>query len=65
MTQIANLLLLEPEIQEAILHLPLVLGREDLITERDLRKLAARTKWSIQATVWTALRKRSKSPSAA
>ena len=65
MTQIANLLLLATEIQEAILHLPPVLGGEDLISEHDLRKLAAQMEWSIQATVWTALRERSKSPSAA
>ena len=65
MTQIANLLLLAPEIQEAILQLPPVLGGEDLITERDLRKLAAQMEWSIQVTLWTALLQRSKSPSAA
>lgn len=65
MTQIANLLLLEPEIQEAILHLPPVLEGDPLITERDLRSMTAQIEWSAQATVWTALGERTKSPSAA
>ncbi len=54
-TQIANLTLLAPDIQEAILFLdPVVKGR-DPITERDLRPLVAEPDWTRQRALWTPL----------
>ena len=51
-TQITNLLLLAPEIQEAILNLPLVTDERDPITERQLRPVAAEPDWNRQLTMW-------------
>ena len=48
MTQIANLLLLAPEIQERILNLSNVTGGPDPVTERVLRKVAAHADWRRQ-----------------
>jgi len=48
MTQIANLLLLAPRIQEGILNLSHVIGGEDPITERSLREVAAQADWQSQ-----------------
>jgi hypothetical protein len=48
MTQIMNLLHLAPDIQEALLFLPPVRGREESVSERDLRKVASRTRWCQQ-----------------
>ena len=54
-TQIANLTLLAPDIQEAILFLdPVVKGR-DPITERDLRPLVAEPDWGRQRALWNLL----------
>ena len=50
-TQVTNLLLLAPEIQEAILELPPVKGR-DPITERQLRAIAAEPDWQTQVAMW-------------
>ncbi len=47
MTQIANLLLLAPKIQEGIVNLPLACG-EDPVTERSLREVAAHADWQSQ-----------------
>ena len=47
MTQIAGLLLLAPEIQEAILSLP----RDSGIAERHLRPIAALVEWPRQQEV--------------
>ena len=55
MTQIANLLLLAPGIQEAILILPFILYGIDSITEHDLRGVAAHVDWPTQAAVWKTL----------
>jgi hypothetical protein len=52
MTQIANLLLLEPDIQETILTLLPILRSGDPITERDLRPIVSRSDWELQKTVW-------------
>ena len=41
MTQIANLLLLAPDIQEAVLDVPCVVKGSDSITERQLREIVA------------------------
>ncbi len=54
-TQVANLTLLAPDIQEAILFLaPVVKGR-DPITERDLRPLVAEADWGRQRALWNLL----------
>ncbi len=50
-TQITNLLLLAPEIQEAILDLPPTTGR-DLVTERQLRAIIAQSDWHRQRAQW-------------
>lgn len=51
-TQIMNLTLLAPDIQEAILHLPLVLEGRDPISERHLRPIAGEIEWGRQRTMW-------------
>ena len=51
-TQITNLLLLAPEIQEAILDLPTVTTGRDPITERQLRPIAAEPDWDKQLILW-------------
>ena len=48
MTQIANLLLLAPRIQEGILDLPNVTRGSDPVTERSLREVAAHADWQSQ-----------------
>jgi hypothetical protein len=48
MTQIMNLLHLAPDIQEALLFLPPVRGRDECVSERDLRKVASRPRWCQQ-----------------
>jgi hypothetical protein len=55
MSQIMNLLLLAPEIQEAILDLsPLTNGR-DPISERALRRVVAEPTWKRQHELWEEL----------
>lgn len=54
MTQIMNLLLLAPEIQEALLHLPKVMGK-DVITEKLLRPIVAEVGWTTQVAIWRSL----------
>ena len=51
-TQIMNLLHLAPEIQEALLHLPLVRSGRDPVTEHDLRAIAAEVHWDRQRCLW-------------
>ena len=51
-TQITNLLLLAPEIQEAILGLPAVTEGRDLVTERQLRAIVAEADWRRQVRLW-------------
>ena len=53
MTQIMNLLLLAPEIQEAILDLPPVANGRDPISERTLRKIVAEPDWNKQRALWS------------
>ena len=48
LTQIMNLLQLAPDIQEEILFLPLTEWGRDLVTERDLRPIAALADWRWQ-----------------
>jgi len=52
MTQITNLLLLAPEIQEAILDLPPVTQRRDFVSERSLRTIVAEPDWDVQRRLW-------------
>ena len=54
-TQIVNLTLLAPDIQEAILFLPTIKQGPDRITERDLRPLAAEPDWGKQREMWAEL----------
>ncbi|MEZ6133260.1 MAG: hypothetical protein R3C59_31720 [Planctomycetaceae bacterium] len=51
MTQIMNLLLLAPQIQEELLHLPKVTGK-DVITEKLLRPIVAQVEWATQVAMW-------------
>ncbi len=51
-TQIMDLLLLAPEIQEAILFLPPVARGKDLITERLLREVKVNSSWITQIDTW-------------
>ena len=52
-TQIINLVLLAPDIQESLLFLPAVQGGPDPITERDLRPIAAEPNWARQRALWS------------
>ncbi|MGD9691080.1 MAG: hypothetical protein AB7K52_15585 [Phycisphaerales bacterium] len=51
-TQIMNLLHLAPDLQEAILFLPLVTAGKDPLTEHDLRPIAAEVEWGRQRRLW-------------
>ena len=51
-TQVVSLLLLAPEIQEAVLDLPLVTNGRDPISERQLRKIVAEPIWGQQVATW-------------
>ncbi len=55
MTQILNLLHLAPDIQEDVLHLPLVVEGRDPITERDLRPITQEPIWTRQRPAWWSL----------
>lgn len=52
LTQIMNLLCLAPDIQEQILFLPATERGRDLMTEKQLRPLAALTDWRKQRRMW-------------
>ena len=54
-TQIMNLLLLAPDIQEAILFLPPTDGRRSSIRERTLRPICAVIEWRKQRRMWSEL----------
>ena len=51
-TQIMNLLLLAPAIQEAILELPPVTNGRDPVSERQVRPIAAEPDWAVQRSMW-------------
>ncbi len=51
-TQIMNLLLLAPDIQEAILYLPRVESGDDPIALRDLQAIAIEADWVKQRQGW-------------
>lgn len=54
-TQIMNLLMLAPDIQEDILHLPRVTGGRDPIHLRQLQLLALVPDWRKQRKLWRAI----------
>jgi len=54
-TQIMNLLNLAPDIQEAILHLPLVESGRDPIREHAIRPIASTLDWRKQRRMWRRL----------
>lgn len=56
MSQVMNLLHLAPDIQEEILHLPLIKVGKDLLTERDLRPITQVQDWRKQRAMWRTLR---------
>ena len=56
MTQIMNLLLLAPEIQEEILFLPLTHGGRDVLSERTIRSVATVPDWRKQRAIWWELK---------
>ena len=51
-SQITKLLLLAPEIQEAILDLPPVTDGRDPVSERALRPIVAEPDWTRQRLLW-------------
>ena len=55
-TQILGLLLLAPDIQEAILSLPPFTRGRDPLPERALRPLVAEPNWSAQRRLWARFR---------
>ena len=52
MTQILNLTLLAPEIQEELLHLPRVVEGREPIHEKMLRPISAEIDWDAQRDMW-------------
>jgi hypothetical protein len=55
-TQIMNLLVLAPDIQEEILFMPFVTKGSAPVTERDLRPLLKTLVWSEQRERWATIR---------
>ena len=51
-TQIMNLLHLAPEIQEALLFLPVTVKGRDAIRERHVRPITAELEWRKQREMW-------------
>ena len=58
-TQIMNLLCLAPDIQEAILFLPLRATGNDRVKEWQVRRIAAEPSWVAQRRMWHRLFSRS------
>jgi len=58
LTQILNLTLLAPNIQETILFLPPIQRGPDPIKERDLRSIVAEPDWQKQRRMWRQLLRR-------
>lgn len=54
-TQIMNLLHLAPDLQEAVLFLPLVQAGKDPISEHDLRPVVSIVDWDRQRVAWRAI----------
>ncbi len=57
MTQIMNLNHLAPDIQEDLLHLPLVTRGRESIHERSLRQITAEPDWNRQRSKWKQLKR--------
>jgi len=57
-TQIMNLLLLAPDIQEELLFLPRIACGRDPITERHVRSITKALPWRNQRMMWNALKQR-------
>ncbi|MCA9307522.1 MAG: hypothetical protein KDA16_13400, partial [Phycisphaerales bacterium] len=55
-TQIMNLRLLAPDIQEEILYLPLTMSGRDALTEKRVRPIAVTPDWRVQRAMWRELR---------
>ena len=55
-TQIMNLLLLAPDIQEEILFLQRITSGKDPITERHVRAITKVSEWSKQRMMWSELK---------
>lgn len=60
LTQIMNLLLLAPDIQEEVLFLPRTVRGRDAVTEPELRPIAAIPDWRKQRQLWKAAKGRSR-----
>lgn len=56
MTQIMNLNLLAPDIQEELLHLPPTEAGRESVHEKALRPITAELDWNRQRTMWAPLR---------
>ena len=54
-TQIMNLRLLAPDIQETVLFLPRIHKGSGPVTERDLRPIAGEPEWETQRRMWREL----------
>jgi hypothetical protein len=57
LTQIMNLLLLAPDVQEAILFLPRTTKGRDPVSERNLRRLTGIVQWPRQRKLWREMRR--------
>lgn len=55
LTQIMNMLLLAPDIQEELLFLPRTIAGRHPVTEHDMRGIAAVPDWRNQRRLWNAL----------
>lgn len=64
-TQIMNLLHLAPDIQEEIIHLPLVTRGRDPVVEHELRDVAGVVHWAVQRALWERPRRARRSVTAA
>ena len=58
MTQIMNLLLLAPDIQEELLNLPEIIRGKATIHEKLLRPLTMQIDWRVQRKMWKKLKSR-------
>ncbi len=58
-TQIMNLLLLAPDIQEEILFLPRIINGKDPISERHVRCITKGLQWNEQRMMWSEIKDRS------
>lgn len=57
-TQLMDLLLLAPDIQESLLHMEVEVGRRDPFAERDLRGIVRALDWGEQRALWAELEAR-------